>query len=112
MTDHQPQADFFLPGTAEKEMERIQKVTDATERQVIEAAGTKIVLPGPEDDPEAMLDAFVKSQSVLAGSKIDVDVANEMKQARHNAHITQLRMIEMEKRRQRRDKATGKRDKA
>jgi hypothetical protein len=59
-----------------------------------------------------MLDAFVKSQSVLAGSKIDVDVANEMKQARHNAHITQLRMIEMEKRRQRRDKATGKRDKA
>jgi hypothetical protein len=112
MTDPQPQAQFFLPNTAEKEIERIQKITEANEKQVIEAAGTKILLPEPEDDPEAMLDSFVQSQAALAGSKVDVDVANEMKQARHNAHVTQLRMIEMEKRRQRRDKQTGKREKA
>jgi len=111
MNEHQPQVDFFVPNTAEREIERIQKATAATEKLIeTESARPRVVLP-EVDDPEAMLDAFVKTQSVIAGSKIDLDVAAEMKQARHNAHITQLRLIEMEKRRLRREKQTGKREK-
>jgi hypothetical protein len=97
-----PQVEFFLPGTSEKEVERLQTLADATQKEVV--AETANQAPVEQDDPDALLDAFVRQQAPLIDGKVDVDVAHEAKQARHNTHLTQLRMIELEKRRQRRAK--------
>lgn len=99
-----PRVEFFIPGTSEKEVERLQKLAEAAERTVSSETARSVPPDRVEDDPDALLDSFVKEQAPLVDGKVDVDVAGEAKRTRHNTHRTQLRMIELEKRRQSRAK--------
>jgi hypothetical protein len=103
-----PQPQFFIPGTSDKEIERLQKQAEQTEAQVSAEAARSVPPAAAEDDPDALLKSFVESQKPLIDSKVDVDVAGEALRTRHNTHLTQLRIIEMEKRRQRRAKKEGR----
>jgi len=133
MSERKPiSIDFLIPGTPDAAKDEIDRKLEDLERQMEAAAQERLkaqeqaegaVLQAvgqvDEDDPDRLLEALVqnmKETGELPASADDKkspddvvkDIANRAKTARHNAHLTQLRMIEMERRRQRRAAREGK----
>lgn len=112
MTSRKPiQVDFFTQGAApEPKSEPPAPEPQPAPRSEPQPEDVLLADDGDEEDLGAVLSDFVKTIPKEDGAK-DVDLAKEAELARHNTHVTQLRLIDMEKRRQRREKRTGRRDK-
>lgn len=129
MTERKPRPahiEFFIPTgeTPKVEVEKILPPDPATELpapQEERSAASQLIVPkrsakeeldallgGPmDDDPETLLEGLIGSIPRLSDEKdlpTPADLAREARAARHNTHVTAKRMIDLENRRQKREK--------